>query len=173
VHVPLIVSIPRVTFDIDNYGATPLDRTRYNAQIANSEKMGNKVSSKYMVLDAGEIGVSNTDTEYIRKHRRTHSGTHVQRGYNKTTGNGALRSEKHCRVTDAIVELVDIFPTIADLAGVPIPICQTDGTGHQSRSGNVPARKEMANPCSEGITLLPLIKSTLGCQVRHTLLLHR
>jgi len=87
----------------------------------------------------------------------------------KSIKNSELRFKKHYRVTDAIVELVDIFPTIADLAGVPIPICQINDTDdNRSHSRNILTRKEMPNLCSEGITLLPLIKSILKCQVRHT-----
>ncbi|XP_011702367.1 PREDICTED: iduronate 2-sulfatase isoform X2 [Wasmannia auropunctata] len=163
VHVPLIMSIPKVTSDFDmNYDAIPIDRMRYNAQITNSRnKTENKINSRY-TSNAGEVDVPNTSTEYAKKYKKTVSGAYIRRGHDKSAS-GALHSKKHCRkVTDAIVELVDIFPTIADLAGVPIPICQVNSTYDRSRGTQ--ARKEMPDPCGEGITLLPLIKSILKCQ---------
>lgn len=51
---------------------------------------------------------------------------------------------------DSIVELVDIFPTIADLANISIPICSTES---------------MQITCSEGITFIPLIRATLKDEV--------
>ncbi|KAL6257218.1 hypothetical protein P5V15_012145 [Pogonomyrmex californicus] len=163
VHVPLIISIPTVTSDINNYGSTPTDRIRYNAQITNNDRMKDKINSKYMVLDEGKIGVD-TSTDYMRRYERILWETYIQREYNISMESRALRSKKHCRITNAIVELVDLFPTIADLADVPIPICQINDMDRRLRSGNILTRKEMSNPCSEGITLLPLIKSTLECQ---------
>lgn len=155
-----------VTFDIDNYAA--IDRMRYNAQIKNNDKMEHKnINSKYMILNVKEIDVLNISTEYIRKYKRNLFEVNIQRRRNKSTKNSELHFRKRCRITNAIVELVDIFPTIADLAGVPIPICQINDTNDdQSHSRNI--QKETINPCGEGITLLPLIKSTLECQVRHT-----
>ncbi|XP_012171793.3 iduronate 2-sulfatase isoform X1 [Bombus terrestris] len=47
---------------------------------------------------------------------------------------------------DSIVELVDIFPTIADLANISIPICSSES---------------MQITCSEGITFIPLIRAAL------------
>ncbi|XP_077277378.1 iduronate 2-sulfatase isoform X2 [Temnothorax americanus] len=140
VHVPLIISIPTVTSDTDNYSAIPTDHTRYNAQFTNNE--------------------------YVRKYKENLSGVYIQRGRNKSTGNSALHLKKHCRVTEATVELVDIFPTVADLAGVPIPICQINDTDdNRLHSRNVLiSRKKTLDLCGEGITLLPLIKSTLECQ---------
>ncbi|KYN22805.1 Iduronate 2-sulfatase [Trachymyrmex cornetzi] len=73
-----------------------------------------------------------------------------------------LKYLSHVGKIDAIVELVDIFPTIADLAGVSIPICQVINTNDHLK--HILIRNEVPNPCSEGITLLPLIKSTLQCQ---------
>ncbi|TGZ50219.1 Uncharacterized protein DBV15_11577 [Temnothorax longispinosus] len=142
VHVPLIISIPTVTSDTDNYSAIPTDHTRYNAQITNNV------------------------TEYVRKYKENLSGVYIQQGRNKSTRNSALHLKKHCRVTEATVELVDIFPTVADLAGVPIPICQINDTDDdRSHSRNVLiSRKKTLDLCGEGITLLPLIKSTLECQ---------
>nr|XP_033336454.1 iduronate 2-sulfatase isoform X2 [Megalopta genalis] len=51
---------------------------------------------------------------------------------------------------DSMVELVDIFPTIADLANVPIPICR-----------NEKETKDAMLVCSEGISLVPLIRATM------------
>lgn len=161
------MSIPMITFDTDNYGT--INHMKYNPRITNNDKMENKSNLKSMILNVGEINISNISTEYIRKYKRNLSGVNIQRESNKCTKGSTLHFKKHCRVTDAIVELVDIFPTIADLAGIPIPICQiNDANDDQSRSRNVLVQKETLDPCGEGITLLPLIKSTLECQVRHT-----
>lgn len=154
-----------VTFDTDNYDTT--NYMRYNAQITNSGKMENKINSKYMILNSGKTDVSNISAEYMRKHKRNLSEADIQREFNKSTKSSALYFKKRCRVTSALVELVDIFPTIADLAGVPISICQINDT-NDDQSRNVLNQKETFEPCGEGITLLPLIKSTLECQVRHT-----
>lgn len=51
---------------------------------------------------------------------------------------------------DSIVELVDIFPTIADLANISIPICSSES---------------MQITCSEGITFIPLIRAALKDEV--------
>lgn len=154
-----------VMSNTDNYSAISVDHTRYNIQITNNGKMEKKIKSKY-ILDVGEIDVSNISTEYVRKYKENLSKTYIQRRRNKSISS-ALHFKKRCRVTDAIVELVDIFPTIADLAGVPIPICQINDTNDdRSRSKNILIRKQI-DPCGEGITLLPLIKNTLKCQVRH------
>ncbi|KAL0102455.1 hypothetical protein PUN28_018015 [Cardiocondyla obscurior] len=162
VHVPLIISIPKITSDIDNYNAT--DHMTYNAQIRNNGISGNKLISKYIILNDEEI-VSNTSTEYVKKYKEASSRVYIQRGLNKSMTNSALHLKKQCRFTNAIVELVDIFPTIADLANVPIPICQINDTNHnRSGSKKMFIQKEMSNSCSEGITLLPLIKNTLECQ---------
>nr|XP_012224641.1 PREDICTED: iduronate 2-sulfatase isoform X1 [Linepithema humile]XP_012224642.1 PREDICTED: iduronate 2-sulfatase isoform X1 [Linepithema humile]XP_012224643.1 PREDICTED: iduronate 2-sulfatase isoform X1 [Linepithema humile]XP_012224644.1 PREDICTED: iduronate 2-sulfatase isoform X1 [Linepithema humile]XP_012224645.1 PREDICTED: iduronate 2-sulfatase isoform X1 [Linepithema humile] len=163
VHVPLIISIPAVTFSIDNYSeyAKSADRAKYNAAVRSGGGFGNKTDSKYMMLKyVRKIGAWKTykNTEYIIKGEKTFPG--IQQKCNKCAESGAVNS-KNCRATNAVVELVDIFPTIADLAGVPIPVCQTN----DQHSRNISAyRKEASNPCSEGITLLPLIKSTLRCQ---------
>lgn len=164
--MPLIISIPAVTFSIDNHSeyARSTDRAKYNAAVTiDGELDGNKTDSKYMVFDVRKIGAwkAYKNTEYISKRGKTLSG--IQRKCNKCAESGAVKS-KNCRATNAVVELVDIFPTIADLAGVPIPVCQIND--QRLRSRNISAyRKEAPNPCSEGITLLPLIRSTLRCQV--------
>ncbi|XP_018359346.1 PREDICTED: iduronate 2-sulfatase isoform X2 [Trachymyrmex cornetzi] len=160
VHVPLIISIPMVTSDF-NYDAISINHMRYNAQITNNDKIKNKMNLKYL-SHVGKIGASNISIGYVRKHKRTLFGTYIKRRHNKSMRSNALHSKKHCRVTDAIVELVDIFPTIADLAGVSIPICQVINTNDHLK--HILIRNEVPNPCSEGITLLPLIKSTLQCQ---------
>lgn len=74
-----------VTSDIDNYGTISINHMRYNAQITNG-KMRNKINSKYMTLNVGEIGVSNTSTKYIRKYKRTLSGTYIPQEHNKYQG---------------------------------------------------------------------------------------
>lgn len=104
---------------------------------------------------------------YVAKHEGNVSKLRNQKKYNRFMKSNVLHDQmqrKH-KVTNAIVELVDIFPTIADLASVPIPICQVLDRDHKTRLSNLTYKKE-PNLCSEGITLLPLIKSILKCQVR-------
>lgn len=165
VHVPLIMSIPMITFN--NFGAT--NHMQYNAPITSNNKMENKINSRY-ILNIGTNCVANMSMEYvrsrigyrqtrIRRYKRIFLEAHIQRRHNKSNS----RSKKHCRVTNAIVELVDIFPTIADLAGLPILICQPNNTNDQLRSTGL-LQEKTPNLCSEGITLVPLIKSIVKCQ---------
>ncbi|ELT88246.1 hypothetical protein CAPTEDRAFT_109241 [Capitella teleta] len=52
-------------------------------------------------------------------------------------------------VSDKLIELVDIFPTLADLAGLPrVPVCPDE-------SRDVPV-------CTEGSSLMPLLQTTLA-----------
>lgn len=154
-----------------------MHHTRYNiTQITNYDEMRDKTDSEYMIFDESEIGVWRSTKYNTSGYKRIISETHVRRRYKKSVENSALHISRklkrnYCRVTNVVVELVDIFPTIADLAGVPVPICQNDHENHRMRSKNISiSRKEAFEPCSEGITLLPLVESTLRCQVRHVLL---
>lgn len=152
-----------------------MDRTRYDTtQVTNYDKIRNKTDLEYMILDEETIWRS---TKYNTSvYERIISETYeIRQGYNISMESSALHFSRklkrnYCRVTKSVVELVDIFPTIADLAGVPVPICQNDDNDDDRnlRSKNIPiSRKKVSDPCSEGITLLPLIESTLRCQVRH------
>lgn len=62
----------------------------------------------------------------------------------KEKANNSL--EKYPLFINSIVELVDIFPTIADLANISIPICSNE---------------TMEITCSEGISFMPLIQAAL------------
>ncbi|XP_054008489.1 iduronate 2-sulfatase isoform X1 [Hylaeus anthracinus] len=57
-------------------------------------------------------------------------------------------------IIDSVVELVDLFPTIADLANISIPIC--------SNEKNFPRTETI---CSEGISLVPLVRAALNEEV--------
>lgn len=157
-----------LTFDTNNYVdyTRSINRMEHITNIANNAE--NEIDLKSnAILDSGKIDISKT-RESLVHYKSIHKGTvleiYMQRGYNKSRSN-ALRPAK-CKVTSAVAELVDIFPTIADLAGIPIPICQSNDRDHRSRSrNNLTYQKEVSNPCSEGITLLPLIQNTLRCQV--------
>lgn len=63
------------------------------------------------------------------------------------TNNSSKKSEIFI---NSIVELVDIFPTIADLANISIPTC---------------SNKHMQITCSEGISFMPLIRAALKKEV--------
>ncbi|XP_048512115.1 iduronate 2-sulfatase isoform X2 [Athalia rosae] len=59
---------------------------------------------------------------------------------------------------DSMIELVDIFPTIADIIGLSIPVCMENknfGYNHSS----VPSS---SNPCTEGLGFLPLIVEAMS-----------
>lgn len=150
---------------------------RYNiTHITNYVEMRDKTDSKYMISDEREIGIWRNTKYNTKGYKRMIFETYVRQRYKKSVESSTLHISKklkrnYCRVTNAIVELVDIFPTIADLAGVPVPICQNVDENH--RMGSKPisiSGKKASDPCSEGITLLPLVESTLRCQVRHIFL---
>ncbi|XP_020296047.1 iduronate 2-sulfatase isoform X2 [Pseudomyrmex gracilis] len=139
VHVPLIISIPTLTFDINR-------TTKRNAN--------------HMTLDSEENDII---LENINEYKESILETYVQQKCDKSQ---SLRWGT-CRTTNAIAELVDVFPTIADLAGVPIPLCQTSNVNnkyHRSRDDDFAYHKKTPDLCSEGITLLPLIKNIVRCQ---------
>lgn len=142
---------------------------KYITKIANNNA-GNKTNLKYMAPNIRKISKLHGSLRHdINKYKRSILKMYLRQRYNFMESNDTLL-EKHvnCKVTNAVVELVDIFPTIAELAGIPIPICQTNDRDYQLRSlNNFTHQKETSNPCSEGFTLLPLIKSTLTCQVRY------
>ncbi|KOC67246.1 Iduronate 2-sulfatase [Habropoda laboriosa] len=62
--------------------------------------------------------------------------------------NDRLNLSNNHIIIDSIVELVDIFPTMADLANITIPVCSNKNA-------------HIETTCSEGITLLPLIRAAL------------
>ncbi|XP_031833047.1 iduronate 2-sulfatase [Nomia melanderi] len=57
---------------------------------------------------------------------------------------------------DSMVELVDIFPTIADLANIPISICLKEN-GKKNTTQIEEKCSEVV--CSEGVSLMPLIRA--------------
>ena len=63
-----------------------------------------------------------------------------------------LTNKNYCSEIDEIIELVDLFATVAELAELPIPLCP--GTGSQK-----------INLCSEGLSFVPLIKAARQCKV--------
>lgn len=177
VHVPLLISIPKLTFNANNYNSyirSYVNRNKYTMKIAKNGNFGNQTDFKYMVYEYTRT-IYNSKTRsnvgyYMSKYKEV-SEIYAQRKYNRSMDDNALHRKKQrkCKVTNAIVELVDIFPTIADLAGIPIPICNIEdhriNNDHRINSrNNLIHPKEEPNLCSEGITLLPLIKSTLNCQ---------
>jgi len=132
----------------------------YNTKMSDN-KIENKINLKH-IIDMKKINVSTY--RYTSEYKKAILKTYMQNRYMKLYS----KPQKSCQVTNAIVELVDIFPTIADLAGIPIPICQINNTDYRLHSRNIfiTNQKESINPCSEGITLLPLIKNVLKCQVK-------
>lgn len=120
-----------------------------------------------MIFNTTQISGSENMVYHTSKRKGGVSKYHQQK-YDKFTkiDTSHRKMQRKHKFTNAIVELVDIFPTIADLAGVPVPICQVQDGNYKLRLSNLTSQKKY-DPCSEGITLLPLIKSTLRCQVGH------
>lgn len=162
-----MISIPAITFDIGShvdyiksYKSHKLVHNEYyTTKITNSYKIRKKTDSEYISL---KIKTNNT----LETHWKPLE-IYIQHIHNKCMKSNLLHFKKQekCRTTNAIVELVDIFPTIADLAEVPIPICPIIDTNYHSNIVSV-NQKDIPNTCSEGVTLLPLITNTLKCQVR-------
>ncbi|XP_032671602.1 iduronate 2-sulfatase isoform X2 [Odontomachus brunneus] len=157
VHVPLLISIPTFTFDSDNYHVRTIDRTKCTAKITNSN-----ITTEFSKYIFNSTKINETETrenmKYMNKYKRNVSRMYNRQRYNKFMKSNAShrKMQRKYKVTNAIVELVDIFPTIADLAGVPVPICQINNRDH--KLSNLTYQKE-PDLCSEGITLLPLIES--------------
>ncbi|XP_064607791.1 iduronate 2-sulfatase-like [Liolophura sinensis] len=61
--------------------------------------------------------------------------------------NSAIQKDSiHVKATNALVELVDLFPTLSELAGLPVPqIC--------------PQNSSLISFCSEGVSFCPIIKN--------------
>lgn len=161
----MLISIPTFTFDSDNYHVRTVDRTKCTAKIANNNITTESLKYIFNNTKIGESKTRENMKYYIGKYKGNVSRMYNQRRYNKFMKSNASyrKMQRKYKVTNAIVELVDIFPTIADLAGVPIPMCQINNREH--KLSNLTYQKE-SDLCSEGITLLPLIKSFLKYQVR-------
>lgn len=70
--------------------------------------------------------------------------------------NKCKTNKKYCggnRIISEPVELLDLFPTIAELAAIPIPMCPRGKS-----------KKTMPILCSEGSSLVPLIEASLACK---------
>lgn len=63
-------------------------------------------------------------------------------------------------MVDEVVELIDLFPTIVNLAGDSIPICPSNDNLFDDYGDN-----DTESTCSEGMSLMPLITSSISCQV--------
>lgn len=132
-----------------------------------------ETNTKYAVFDATGADDSRNMEYYTGRYGRNVSRKKYNRQrYNRFTKSGVSRRRMQgkYKVTSAIVELVDIFPTIADLAGVPIPMCQIHRGDYEL--SNLTRLKEVVT-CSEGVTLLPLVKSAVRHQVKRPDLRYR
>ncbi|KAI8799096.1 iduronate 2-sulfatase [Biomphalaria glabrata] len=141
-RVPLLVYIPNVTYTrLDDREKLfdfidPLhDNTKYvNQEIMQGpEKDINELSLLFMSenkVQAEHLDLIKNST--IQKHHYEES-IQYQNGYR----------------TSALVEMVDLFPTLADIAGLPtVPLC--------------PPQPFSTLLCTEGASFLPLIKNITG-----------
>ncbi|XP_015180495.1 PREDICTED: iduronate 2-sulfatase isoform X2 [Polistes dominula] len=125
VHVPLIISIPYMTFKKTKEHLTEND--------------------------------VNTAGKFIFPYEG-YTQTNLKNSLTKEKGDTFLQYKNIYTKTDAIVELVDIFPTIAELARIPIPIC----SNIENRYNN---NKKESSVCTEGVSLLPLIRAVLDNKI--------
>lgn len=161
----MLISIPTFTFDPANYHIRDIDRIKYTAKFANDNITTE--TSKYTIFNTTKINKPKSRIEYyISRHKKNVLRMYNRQRYKQFVKNNEshYKTQEKYKVTNAIVELVDIFPTIADLAGVPVPICPINYKG--LKLNNLTSQKE-PNLCSEGITLLPLIRSIVKYQVRY------
>ncbi|XP_043469979.1 iduronate 2-sulfatase isoform X2 [Leptopilina heterotoma] len=70
---------------------------------------------------------------------------------NESEGKIESVRKKNCNQINELVELVDIFPTIAELANTPIKTC-------------IDSDDEESNLCTEGYSMLPLIEASKTCE---------
>ncbi|KAG7210244.1 hypothetical protein KM043_011792 [Ampulex compressa] len=133
-RVPLIISIPDLTF------RTKLKKR--NSLVCDSYKHWNICKVNKCVSTS--IPASNLSVNAPEK----------------------FEQENICRETNALVELVDIFPTIADLTNVPIKLCPAipKGAKKEYKFYKDDDLDKMPNTCSEGISLMPLIRAVLKCK---------
>nr|XP_034191720.1 iduronate 2-sulfatase isoform X1 [Osmia lignaria] len=132
-RVPLIMSIPGLTFK----------QNRENKRV----EVTNQASA----------------TQSLLNHKQTDGYSNdVSKCYKKNVFNivSVRNSLKNQIIIDSLVELVDVFPTIANLANCSIPICSDEDTKKENMF------IEQSNPrveivCSEGITLVPLMRAAL------------
>lgn len=123
VHVPLIISIPYMTFK--------------------------KTKELFTENDV------NTADKFIFQYK---GYTNLKDSLTKEKEDTFLQYTDTYTKTDAIVELVDIFPTIAELARIPIPICSNIEKRYKNN-------KIDSSVCTEGVSLLPLIRAVLDNKI--------
>lgn len=81
---------------------------------------------------------------YVPGLRNNRINSHRKTMYNRNTSNKYRHNENYS-VTNSMVELVDIFPTLAELSGIEVPkLC--------------PCNSSKVMLCTEGSSLVPLIK---------------
>lgn len=65
---------------------------------------------------------------------------------------------KNYVIATALIELVDISPTIADIANLPLPLCDVDE--------DYDYRTNPVTLCSEGISFLPVVYAAMSGKVK-------
>ncbi|KAI4502264.1 hypothetical protein M0802_002946 [Mischocyttarus mexicanus] len=112
------------------------------------------ISIPFMTLKKTENDV-NTIDKFTLKYK---GYTNLKDSLIKEKGDTFLQYTDTYTKTDAIVELVDIFPTIAELARIPIPLC----SNIENRYNN---NKKDSSVCTEGVSLIPLIRAILNNKI--------
>ncbi|XP_076240051.1 iduronate 2-sulfatase isoform X4 [Calliopsis andreniformis] len=165
--VPLMISIPGLTFKtledikfVHKLEATYRENLRKcllsHVQIKNEEL----VRHGCLKNELQEMKKYTQDQRNVYDLEKRYLGESGQRRNDFSQKNNIFKPRRNQIIIDSMVELVDIFPTIADLANISIPICRQE---QEKKSLQIEQNiLHMEATCSEGITLLPLIKAVLN-----------
>ncbi|XP_015596110.1 iduronate 2-sulfatase [Cephus cinctus] len=153
VHVPLIVSIPSLMFA--KYTKNSIRKER-NTQI-NSELRATVEKSPDPIRKFRYASIESMLRKNRGQSRDIRGNAHVRHVESKKV-KGVPKIQNKYTTIDSLVELVDVFPTIAELAGVPIPICPKT----EYHMGHRKVSTSLSNVCAEGVSFLPLIIRAAG-----------
>ncbi|XP_012149600.2 iduronate 2-sulfatase isoform X1 [Megachile rotundata] len=161
-RVPLIMSIPGLTFKESKENnavkiTNQINTIKYllnrrqidNAKLTNGYPKNILYSMKKYIESRKRMYILKTYFAYSREITQFYKKQifNVANATNLSKQYDTFNPSKNQIIINSLVELVDIFPTIADLANSSIPICTNN--------------PHIEIVCSEGITLMPLIKAAL------------
>ncbi|KAJ8298059.1 hypothetical protein KUTeg_024590 [Tegillarca granosa] len=163
VRVPLMFYVPGLTNKhrsdepVFKHHHLKLPQTvkSFNKQLVNTNKIPSDVNfqrgnnSFISHVSKGNNSVTGTPSHYPKAkdmfYSETHASGNIYRTFDKRIKNDF---EKDLKITNSLVELVDIFPTISELAGLQVPhMC--------------PENSSKTVLCTEGLSLVPVIKQVV------------